>query len=151
MVVIGIGNPFRHDDGIGLLVAQRLRRQAPAWVEVVEQLREAFVLFELWEKAELVIVVDAVVSGAKPGTIYRLDVQQESLPTAWFHGSTHGFGLAETLELARALRQLPPQVLIYGIEARSWEPGVGLSPDLERVIPTVVERILWEVRCTSCR
>jgi hydrogenase maturation protease len=54
----------------------------------------------LWDKANMVIVLDAVVSGAQPGTICRFDAQADPLPTRWFHGSTHAFGVAEAIELA---------------------------------------------------
>ncbi len=150
IVVIGIGNLFRGDDGVGPMVARLLKDQAPAQVRVVEQSRETFALIELWDKTDTVIVIDAVVSGAQPGTIHRFDAQAGPIPTTWFHGSTHAFGVAEAIELARVLRQLPPRVLVYGIEAGSWDAGVGLSPELERVVPAVVERILQEVRCTNC-
>jgi hydrogenase maturation protease len=116
----------------------------------MKQSPAAFALLEEWDKIDRVIVVDAVVSGAPPGTIHRLDVHEGPLPTRWFHASTHAFGVAETLELARALQQLPPRVLVYGIEAGSWQVGVGLSAELEQVVPIVVERILQEVRCMSC-
>jgi hydrogenase maturation protease len=150
VIVIGVGNSFRGDDGVGLMVARLLKEQSPTHIRVVEQSRQAFALLELWDKTDTVIIIDAVVSGAQPGTVHRFDVQAGPIPTAWFHGSTHAFGVAEAIELARALGQLPPRVLVFGIEARHWEAGVGLSPELERVVPTLVERILQEVRCTNC-
>src|SRR5512145_1789693 len=84
-VVIGVGNPFRGDDGVGLLVAQCLTEQAPACVRVMKQSRAAFALLEEWDKIDRVIVVDAVVSGAPPGTLHRLDVHEGPLPIRWFH------------------------------------------------------------------
>jgi hydrogenase maturation protease len=128
----------------------RLKDQAPAHVRVVEQSREAFAWLEWWDKTDMVIIIDAVVSGAQPGTVHRFDVQAGPIPTTAFHASTHAFGVAEAIELARALGQMPARVLVYGIESRSWDAGVGLSRELERVVPTVVERILQEVRCTNC-
>jgi hydrogenase maturation protease len=150
VIVIGVGNPFRGDDGVGLMVVRLLKEQSPAHIRVVEQSRQSFALLELWDKTDTVIIIDAVVSGSQPGTVHRFNVHAGPIPTAWFHGSTHAFGVAEAIELARVLGQLPPRLLVYGIEARSWEAGVGLSPELERVVPTVVERILQEVRCTNC-
>jgi hydrogenase maturation protease len=150
VIVIGVGNSFRGDDAVGLMVARLLKEQSPAHIRVVEQSRQAFALLELWDKTDTVIIIDAVVSGAEPGTVHRFDVQAGPIPTAWFHGSTHAFGVAEAIELARALGQLPPRVLVFGIEARRWEAGVRLSPELERVVPTLVQHILQEVRCTNC-
>ena len=67
-------------------------------------------LIEDWAGADAVIVVDAVSSGAPPGTIHRLDPLAEPIPAALSQGSTHAFGLAETIELARTLDRLPPRL-----------------------------------------
>jgi hydrogenase maturation protease len=150
VIVIGVGNAFRSDDGVGLMVARLLRDRVAAHVCVAEQSREAFALLGLWDQIDTVIIIDAIVCGSQPGTIHRFDAQEGAIPTAWFHGSTHTFGVAEAIELARALGQLPPRLLVYGIEGKHWEAGVGLSPEVEQVVPAVVERILQEVQCTNC-
>jgi hydrogenase maturation protease len=124
--VIGVGNLFRGDDGVGLMVAPLLKDQAAAPVRVVEQSRETFILIGLWDKTDTVIIIDVVVSGAQLGTIHRFETQAGPIPTTWFHGATHAFGVAEAIEQARVLWQLPPRVLGYGIEARSCAAAVGL-------------------------
>jgi hydrogenase maturation protease len=92
----------------------------------VEQSRETFVLIKLWDKTDTVIIIDVVVCGAQLGTIHRFEAQADPIPTTWFHGVTHAFGVTEAIEQARVLWQLPPRVLVYGIEARSCAAAVGL-------------------------
>ena len=117
-LVIGLGNAWRGDDGAGPAVARGLLDEVPARVLVHEG--EPIGLIEEWAGADEVIVVDAVCSGAPPGTIHRLDPLAEPMPAALSHGSTHAFGLAETIELARALDRLPPRLTVYGIEGERF-------------------------------
>ena len=136
-LVIGLGNEWR-DDGAGLAVARRLRGALPEHVSVLEHEGEPVGLLETWSAAQLAIVVDAVSSGAAPGTIHRVDGRRERLPAELFRGSTHAFGLAEAVELARALERLPARLLVYGIEGECFGAGSGLSPSVERTVGELV-------------
>ena len=76
MRVIGIGNPLRGDDAIGLLVARRVRELADPEVEVMELEGEPARLIDAWQGAGLAVVVDAVNSGAPEGTVMRFDADR---------------------------------------------------------------------------
>jgi hydrogenase maturation protease len=145
-LIIGVGNEHRRDDAVGLVVARRLKEAAPEHVRVLEESGEAAALMDSWKGADAVILIDAVRSGAKPGTLHRLDAHKQSIPTRFFHYSTHAFGAAEAIELARALSQLPPRVIVYGIEGKTFEAGLGLSPEVEKAAQEVVERALGDLR-----
>ena len=88
----------------GLDVVGRLRGTLPDEVELMEREGEPTSLIDAWEGADAVWVVDAVSSGAKAGTLHRLDAGERELPAELFRASTHHFGLAEAVELARAAR-----------------------------------------------
>ena len=105
--VIGVGNRWRTDDAVGLDVVGRLRGTLPDEVELMEREGEPTSLIDAWEGADAVWVVDAVSSGAKAGTLHRLDAGERELPAELFRASTHHFGLAEAVELARAVGSLP--------------------------------------------
>lgn len=150
-VVIGIGNPYRSDDGAGLVVARLLRQELPD-CSVVEHGGEGTSLMELWTGEDCVIVVDATRSAAAPGSIRRfdvtldvsLDVTRCALPAAMFRGSTHAFSLAEAVELSRTLHRLPHKLIIYGIEGQDFQPGTNLSPAIELAIKNVVKEVIQE-------
>ena len=144
-LIIGLGNEYRRDDAVGLIVARRLRQAAPESVLVREETGEGASLLESWQDAETVILVDAVQSGAASGTVHRLDAHEQPIARQFFRFSTHAFGLAEAVELARALGRLPPRLVVYGVEGRSFEAGVGLSPEVEAAVQVVVERVLGEL------
>jgi hydrogenase maturation protease len=141
-LVIGIGNEYRHDDAVGLIIARYLQERALDHCKVLEQNGEGAALMEEWKNAEAVILIDAVHSGAAPGTIYRFDARKQPIPTKFFHYSTHAFSVAEAIELARALNQLPPHLVVYGIEGKNFDAGQGLSPEVEKAAWEVVGRVV---------
>src|SRR5271157_6650837 len=146
IVVIGVGNEYRGDDGAGVAVARRLRAQFPGGVTILEESGEGASLIQAWQGAAWVMLVDAVRSSAPPGTIHRLDARAEPMPTGFFNYSTHAFSVAEAVELARSLDRLPPYLIVYGIEGENFAAGVGLSAAVERAVEVVVERVAEEVR-----
>jgi hydrogenase maturation protease len=141
-LIIGIGNPDRGDDAAGRAAVARLKARVPQDTRVVESDGEATDLLALISEADDVILIDAAMSGAAPGTIGRFEAHDAPLPAARFGMSTHGFGLAEAIELARTLGQLPQRCVVYAIEGRSFAHGDRPSPEVEAGIENVVVRIL---------
>lgn len=131
---VGVGHPDRGDDAAGVLAVRRLQGLRTA------ELSDCTDLFEVWAAEDEVIVIDAMVTGAAVGTVRRFDVDEFTLPVGAFP-STHAFGLAETVELARALGTLPPSLTIFGIEAGNVGLGEPLSPQVARAIGNLVERL----------
>jgi hydrogenase maturation protease len=150
--VICVGNAFRGDDAAGLEVAKRLRGVLPDGAELLEREGEPTALMDSWEGAEAVWLVDAVRSGARSGTVHRLDAGEQELPAGLFRASTHAFGLAEAVELARALGRLPARTVVFGIEGGRFDAGDELSPEVAAAVPGVAEALREEVEaCTSRR
>jgi hydrogenase maturation protease len=150
--VVGIGNAWRSDDAVGLAVARLLTGTLPEGVDVLEREGEPTALIDSWEGAEEVWLVDAVSSGAPPGTLHRLDASEQELPAALFRASTHHFGLAEAVELARAVGRLPRKTIVYGIEGASFDTGETLSPEVEEAAARAAEAVREEVNeCTRKR
>jgi len=152
IVVIGIGNAMRGDDGAGIEVASRLRELVPPHVEVVACDEEPSRLIEAWEGADAVVLVDTVTSGAPAGTLHRFDASETPIAARVLRSSTHAIGLAETIELARALGRLPRHVVVHGVEGASYESGSALTPDVAMAVGRLVDTVLAELkeeRCTS--
>ena len=140
-VLIGIGNPWRGDDGIGHAVVYAL--QDTPGLTTATTFGEPAELMDLWQGHDPVILVDAIVTGAVPGTLHRLDAAEPLPRTARY--SSHGIGLADAIELARALDALPANLVIYGIEPACLEDGASLSPELADRIAEVAARIRAEL------
>jgi hydrogenase maturation protease len=141
ILVIGIGNRDRGDDGIGLVVAGRLKAAALPGVTVIEHRGDAADLLDLLAGTDAAVLVDAAVSGAAPGTFRRIDVNREPLPAGWFTCSTHGMGVATAIELAGILASLPRRCVVYAVEGATFAHGVPLSDAARAVIPAVTAAI----------
>ena len=141
-VVIGIGNADRGDDAIGLLVARRLRDVTLPDVHVYESSGDPAGLMEKWGTGQSVIAIDAMVTGGEPGSIRIIDAFEIDATAAMFHSqSTHAFGLAEAVRLARALESLPSHFTVVGIEGQSFEVGAPLSPLVGSALKQAVEAV----------
>ncbi len=136
--LIGIGNPHRGDDAAGLLVLDRLKND----FESLKHDGEPAALIDAWQGHDDIILVDAVSSGAGAGEIFELDLQKESLPDIFAQSSTHSFGVAEAVELARALGKLPPAIFFYGIAGENFSIGGDVSPEVEKSVAAVAQSIL---------
>jgi hydrogenase maturation protease len=139
--VFGVGHPERGDDAVGLGVARLLRGRVSA--DVVEVTGDPLAMIPEWEVARLAIVVDAMCGGGPPGTVRRFDATRAPLPVALATAtSSHGVGVSEAIELARALRRLPERLIVVGVEGGQF--ALGSAPDAEACAEAarVVRRLL---------
>ena len=144
-LVIGIGNPYRRDDGVGLAVLEGVRARIGGGADTVEELGEPAALVERWSGREFVVVVDAVVSGATPGSMVSHELGGSDVvatpPSAAAH-SSHALGIAEAADLGRVLGRLPQRLLFVGIEASDTSSGEGLTPEVEAAIEPAIALVL---------
>ena len=138
-VVIGVGNDLRGDDAAGW---ETVRRLVPSPSLVLrEHAGDAPGLVSLWGPDDDVVIVDAVVSGDPAGTIVEIDALAGALPAAVSWATTHGAGVAEGVELARALGLLPRSLVVLGISARQFDLGAPMTPEVERAVGEAVRRL----------
>ena len=85
-----------------------------------------------------------MVTGAPSGTVQVWDGRHQ-LASIRINTSTHGLGVAEAIELAYVLDQLPIRLRVYGIEGRQFELGAEISPQVQRAVAEVVGRIIADL------
>lgn len=137
-LVIGIGDPLRGDDGAGQAVIQRLRQRPPAGAELLCHWGEGTGLMALWRGRRRLVLVDAMVCAAPPGSLRCFDAA-ELPPAGLFPYSTHRFGVVEALRLAAVLGELPRELLVVGIAGERFEAGSGLSPAVAQGVDQAAE------------
>jgi len=137
-LIIGIGNPMRRDDGAGPLVVRRLDELKLPRLRTLEHPGDGMALLDRWHGYSGVCVVDATHSGAVPGTVRYFDAVTEPLPRDLFHPSSHLFGVAEAVELARIQGGLPKVLLVFGIEGIDFGFGEGVSDRVAAGVGKVV-------------
>jgi hydrogenase maturation protease len=133
--LIGIGNPDRGDDAAGWEVAGAVS----SWV-VDRRTAGSFDLLDLWDQDDEVVIVDAMRSGARPGTIHMFDAAEEALPVGAF-ASTHAFGPAAVIELARRLDRLPHSLVVIGIEIGDTSHGSPMTHDVRKAVDQVAAEL----------
>lgn len=146
--VLGIGSPFGNDQ-IGWEIIELLKQRKhiqqyiPKFLSIESHDRPGVRLLEIMKEANTIFLIDAVVSDNAIGTIYRFE--NEEIKELKCLLSTHGIGVAQTLELGRALNQLPNHIIFYGIEINSTELSCRISLLIESAIHQVVECIESEI------
>ncbi|MFJ8962616.1 hydrogenase maturation protease [Lentzea sp. NPDC102401] len=136
-VVIGVGNEFRRDDGVGPAVA---RAVAASGVHAEISDGDPVRLMEAWDGAAVVVIVDAVLcTDAIPGHWHRTTLPH-TVPAA----SSHGLGVPEAVELAEALDRRPERLVIYAVEVADISFGTGLTPAVAAVVAPLTASVLAE-------
>ena len=146
VVVIGVGNTDRGDDGVGHQVVSHLEGGVAPGVRLVTATgADPATLIEAWRDADTVILIDAMVSDARPGTVERFDVAAGPLPESVHLVSTHALGATAAIEMARALGRLPSRFAVYGVEGSDFGFGDGLGPAAAAAATIATEMILEEL------
>jgi hydrogenase maturation protease len=141
-VVIGLGNPYRRDDGLGPVVVSLLADRKLPGVTLAGCDGEPTRLIELWTGAALAVVVDAVrTARTRPGRVHRLSAYHPAVRGGAATTSSHGIALGEAVDLARVLDRLPDRLLVFAVETDQVGFGVGLSPPVAEAAVQVAGEI----------
>lgn len=146
ILLIGVGNSFRSDDGVGGFIAGEVKAQKFLNVMCMEQRGEGVDLIEQWKGFSTVILIDAVSCEGKPGTIFRFELPPNELPKNVFACSTHALNIADVIHLAKTLNQCPAKIIVYGIAGKNFEMGQKLSDEVQDAAFTVIDQLANEMQ-----
>lgn len=138
-LVVGVGNAWRGDDAAGLELARRVR--ALGGVEVREVSGDASCLVDAWAGHRHVALVDAAGSGAPAGTLHAFRADRGRLHAHGLRSSTHAFGVADAIELSRALGRLPARLDVYAVEGADFTLGAALSPPVQQAVEALARAL----------
>lgn len=141
-LILGIGNLLLCDEGVGVHVARALKREQLPENVVILEVGTAFLdaLPEI-EHADRIIIVDAMQAEHAPGTIYRVPFDDCVKPECL--ASLHGFDLSRVIFMAG--RESIPEAVVIGVEPARIDWGTDLSPEIQKMIPSVIEAIKVEI------
>lgn len=146
ILVIGLGNLERGDDGVGVAIARRLQSRMPECARVALSGGDIMSLLEMWRGFDDVILIDAMKAHDAPGNFRWFDVSTCDLPEETFpEHSTHAFGLHQAIAMARALGELPRSTHVVGVQGGNFTAGSTLSVEVERAVDAVVASVLDRV------
>jgi hydrogenase maturation protease len=143
--VVGIGNRYLRDDAIGIEVADELALRRMKRNVLVRSCRAADLsLLAQFAGASKIVLVDALMSGAPPGTVSRYAVSPNKNPLDSIPG-LHSLDLRDMFDIATQTGLLTCPVTIVGVEPKDLSPGEGMSPELVRAVPKVLSAVVDEV------
>ncbi|WP_205878033.1 hydrogenase maturation protease [Mycobacterium camsae] len=144
IAVIGLGNRYRRDDGVGVAAAMALGELALPGVEVATDIMDPLTLLEVWSGARLAILVDAAVAtAATAGRIRCCNLDQ--VLSAQEPLSSHSIDIGRTYALGRELHRIPAALQIYAVDVADTGHGTGLSARVELALPDLVSRVAAEI------
>ena len=141
VVVAAVGNAYRGDDGVGPAVIGRVTAALPAVVDV-GPVADPLDLLGRWDGAGCAVLVDAMRSGADPGTVTVVDLDDVPDDPRVRPTSSHGLGLSRALRIGRAVGRAPGRVLVVAVEGCDFADGDRLSPAVARAVPDAARRVL---------
>jgi len=144
VVIIGVGNLLLKDEGIGIHAVKALQEiNLPEDVKIIDG-GTAPDLIAYTKAGDKLIIIDAAKAGGKPGTIYRFRPQDLAAENGNLV-SAHELGVEQNLKLMTLMRNEPSEIVIIGVEPKEIGWGTELSPELQPVIPEIVEVVLKEI------
>ena len=149
ILILGLGNILLGDEGVGVRIAEQLAfHSLSEEVEVIDGGTAGYELISFLEGREKVIIVDAVKTEDKPGSVYKVDLSiLEEDPT--MHLSLHQIGLKNVFKMA-SLMEINPEVTLIGVVPKDYQSyKIGLSKEVEKEIPIVIKAIFQEIDKTD--
>ncbi len=145
VLVLGVGNILLSDEGAGVRAVEELRNRydCPDTVEIVDGGTVGFELLPYFEDRSHILILDAVNTGNKPGTIVRIDD-----PPAFLQKkiSPHQIGLADVMGIAVITDNMPQNIALFGIEPKELSTGLELSPEVARNLSQLVDMVVDELK-----
>jgi hydrogenase maturation protease len=148
IVVIGLGNSYRKDDGVGVAVAAALHQLALPHVRVATGIAEPMGLLEAWSGAGLAVVIDgAVATAPTPGRVRRCTLSD--VPARPEGLSSHSVDIGRAHALGQALGRVPDEIVLFTVEVADTGHGIGLTPQVACAVPQVVGMVAAEINRTG--
>lgn len=147
VLVIGIGNDFRRDDGVGLAVAAEIEKQRLPDVRVITTIGDPAPILEAWTGIPLAVAIDAAMGkGSTPGRIRRWTPGDDTESGVV---SSHALGLPQTYALGQAIGQMPQRLVVFTVDVEDISYGATLTPAVAAAVPAAAAAILAELRLDS--
>lgn len=140
IIALGIGNILCQDEGIGVKSIYKLMEKE--WddrIELIDGACDGLQLLEYVERADRLLVIDAIDADEQPGTIVQMEDDEVPMYTG-VHLSTHQGSFQELLLLSKLRERFPRKLILLGIQPESIEWGMELSDCVTEQIPEIVRR-----------
>lgn len=148
VLILGLGNLLMSDDSLGLHVTETLKQKKwPPGIVILEVGTSVIQYLKEISRTRNLIAIDAVRAGGKPGSIYRLTIDELADAPGQFE--SHSFSLLQVIQLARHITGMPAGTVIYGMEPGQLGPGTQISPVAQSALPKLIDQVTREIERIS--
>lgn len=144
ILVVGVGNPLRRDDGIGSEIIKILQKESNPNFTLIDVGTDSFLIFDQLSLYKKVIIIDAVSMGEDSGVVKLFTPKEAKLKIKNDALSTHGFGLVQILKLVEKF-DITTVIKVIGIQPQNISFGEGLSDVVKKNVPQILDLIKKEI------
>ena len=147
--VIGIGNPLRKDDGIGIILLEKLVRikdDLPDDIEYIDGGTGGINLLHLFARFDIVVFIDAVNFGGEIAESKFFNSEDVISKNIQIKISTHGSDILKIIQLSKNLGENPNDIFIFGVQPQDITPGTRLSHEIQENIDLLVNNLKVELK-----
>lgn len=147
--VIGIGNPLRRDDGIGIVLLERLvgrKDELPAGIEYIDGGTGGMNLLHLLARFDIVVLIDAVKFCEHAGKSKLFKAEDVYSKKIQIKTSTHDSDFLKIMQLSEKLGESPDEVYIFGVQPKDTSHGSNPSPELQQKIDLLLDNLISEIK-----
>ena len=145
ILILGIGNILLKDEGVGVHTAKKMMEMdLPPDVEVMDGGTMGLNLLYYIEGRKKVIVIDTVLVGDPPGTIYRF-TDESLVDNKPMLRTAHGIDFSDVIKTSKMLGTKPEEIVFIGIEPESLDEGLELTPTIEKRVPVLIKMVMKEL------
>lgn len=147
--VIGIGNPLRKDDGIGIVLLEELveiKDDLPDDIEYIDGGTGGMNLLHLFARFDIVVFIDAVNFGGEIAESKFFNSEEVISKNIQIKTSTHGSDILKIIQLSKGLGEDPDEIFIFGVQPQDMTPGTRLSHEIQENIDLLVNNLKVELK-----
>lgn len=147
--VIGIGNPLRQDDGIGIVLLERLvemKDDLPDDIEYIDGGTGGMNLLHLLARFDIVFLIDAVNFGGPIGESKLFKSEDVYSKKIQIRISTHNTDFLKIIQLSTELGENPDELFVFGVQPKDISHGSSLSPELQQKIGLLLDNLISELK-----
>jgi hydrogenase maturation protease len=149
LVVIGLGNPLRRDDGIGIVLLKKLveyKHELPQDIQYIDGGTGGMNILHLLVRFDIVFIIDAALFNAIPGYGKLFTLQEIKNNRISFSPSTHESDILEIINLSKNLDEAPEHILFFGVQPKDTSVGTDLSKELQKNIEELFKKLMIELK-----
>jgi len=145
-IVLGLGNPLMSDEGIGVIIVNKLEEISKRYphIDFIDAGTGGLKLLHYFEGREKAIIIDCANMQEEPGKIRRFTPEQVKSVKQLAHQSLHEQDLIKIIEMAKELGTSPKEIVIFGIQPKNISLKNAISEELENQIDNYIDLISQE-------